>query len=177
MVSLSNDHSVNTVNTKVNMSAKKLLNGIEDCVDEGLNALVAINPSLSLVKNHRVIVRSDVEKVKGKVALLCGGGSGHGEYSYQLNLGQISTTTRNAFSSVEPAFSGYVGRGCLSAAVAGSVFASPPPTAILAALMTLASINPSGILVVSPWNIVNFILAFDDKLLLNRSCTTILVTG
>ena len=62
------------------MSAKKLLNGIEDCVDEGLNALVAMNPSLSLVKNHRVIVRSDVEKVRGKVALLCGGGSGHGEY-------------------------------------------------------------------------------------------------
>ena len=145
------------------MSAKKLLNGIEDCVDEGLNALVAMNPSLSLVKNHRVIVRSDVEKVKGKVALLCGGGSGHGEYSYKLNIGLIlTTTTMDAFSSVEPAFSGYVGRGCLSAAVAGSVFASPPPTAILAALMTLASINPSGILVVSPWNVVNFILAFDD---------------
>ena len=165
--------------TKVNMSAKKLLNGIEDCVDEGLNALAATNPSLSVVKNHRVIVRSDVKKVKGKVALLCGGGSGHGEYRYKLNIGLTTTTTRDAFSSVEPAFSGYVGRGCLSAAVAGSVFASPPPTTILAALLTLASIgNPSGILVVSPWIIVSFILALDDCTnCFYRSFTTILATG
>lgn len=32
---------------------------------------------------------------------------------------------------------GYVGAGMLSAAVAGGVFASPPPASILAAILTL----------------------------------------
>ena len=63
------------------MSAKKLLNGIDECVDEGLAALAATNPSLSLVQNHRVVVRTDLDSVRDKVALLCGGGSGHGEWS------------------------------------------------------------------------------------------------
>ena len=43
--------------------------------------------------------------------LISGGGSGH-----------------------EPAHAGYVGRGMLSAAVAGDVFTSPPPDAVLAAI-------------------------------------------
>ena len=46
-----------------------------------------------------------------QVTLLSGGGSGH-----------------------KPAHGGFVGKGMLSAAVAGLVFASPPPGAILAAL-------------------------------------------
>ena len=58
-----------------------------------------------------------------QVTLLCGGGSGH-----------------------EPAHGGYVGRGLLTAAVAGSVFASPPPSAILAALKAIQS--PAGTLII-----------------------------
>ncbi len=46
-----------------------------------------------------------------QVTLLSGGGSGH-----------------------EPAHGGYVGHGMLSAAVCGSVFASPPPNTILAGI-------------------------------------------
>ena len=45
------------------------------------------------------------------MTLLSGGGSGH-----------------------EPSQSGFVGKGMLSAAVCGAIFASPPPTSILAAL-------------------------------------------
>lgn len=108
------------------MSAKKLFNDPDKVVDEALDALVATNPGVNALENHRVIVRSDLDSVAGKVAIVCGGGSGH-----------------------EPAFAGYVGKGCLSAAVAGSVFASPPPTSILAAILTLAARNPSGILIVS----------------------------
>ena len=58
-----------------------------------------------------------------QVTLLCGGGSGH-----------------------EPAHGGYVGQGMLTAAVAGAVFASPPPATILAALRTIRS--PAGTLVI-----------------------------
>ncbi len=61
----------------------------------------------------------------GRVAVVCGGGSGH-----------------------EPAFAGYVGSGMLDASIAGSVFASPPATQTLAAILALAEHNPSGILVV-----------------------------
>ena len=46
-----------------------------------------------------------------QVALLSGGGSGH-----------------------EPAHAGFVGKGMLTGAVAGAVFASPPTDSILAAL-------------------------------------------
>ena len=108
------------------MSTKKLMNDPERIVDEALEGLVATTPGLTAVENHRVVVRSDLESVKGKVAVICGGGSGH-----------------------EPAFAGYVGKGCLSAAIAGSVFASPPPTSIMAAILKVAEHKPSGILVVS----------------------------
>ena len=57
------------------------------------------------------------------MTLLCGGGSGH-----------------------EPAHGGYVGRGMLTAAVAGAVFASPPPASILAALRAIRS--PAGTLMI-----------------------------
>ena len=107
------------------MASKKLINTVDKTVDEALEGLASSNPNVSLIDNHRVVVRSDLENLRGKVAILGGGGSGH-----------------------EPAFSGYVGKGCMSAAIAGSVFASPPPTAILAGLLKLAENNPSGVLVV-----------------------------
>jgi len=42
-------------------------------------------------------------------------------------------------SGHEPAMAGYVGRGMLTAAVAGDVFASPPTEAVLAAIRTVTS--------------------------------------
>ena len=104
--------------------SKKLINDPNEAVDECLAGLVASNPHLRLLDGHRVVVRADVEHVKAsnKVTLLCGGGSGH-----------------------EPAHGGFVGRGMLTAAVAGSVFASPPTSTILAAIKTIC--GPSGCLV------------------------------
>lgn len=73
---------------------------------------------LKIFTGHRVVVRRDIQKVKdsGQVTVICGGGSGH-----------------------EPFAAGFVGEGMLSAAVAGSVFASPPPTSILAAIKAVQS--------------------------------------
>ncbi|XP_029382398.1 triokinase/FMN cyclase [Echeneis naucrates] len=104
---------------------KKLLNSVASCVDEALCGLVRANGGLSLLKGHRVVLRSDLDNLKGKVALLSGGGSGH-----------------------EPAHGGYVGAGMLSAAVAGGVFASPPPASILAAVMSLHNAGASGVLLI-----------------------------
>lgn len=93
--------------------SKKLINQASSVVDDALKGITAVYPGLRLLEGHRVVVRSDVESVKneGKATILSGGGSGH-----------------------EPAHAGFVGKGMLSAAIAGSVFTSPPPGGILAAL-------------------------------------------
>ena len=60
----------------------------------------------------KVVVRSDWDK--SKVALVSGGGSGH-----------------------EPAHAGFVGKGLLTAAVCGEVFASPSVDAVLAGILAV----------------------------------------
>ena len=59
------------------MSAKKLINNPEHVVDEALEGLLRINPGVQGIENHRVVVRSDLQNVENRVAILCGGGSGH----------------------------------------------------------------------------------------------------
>ncbi|XP_040039119.2 triokinase/FMN cyclase isoform X2 [Gasterosteus aculeatus] len=104
---------------------RKLINSVDGCVDEALWGLVRASGGLSLLKGHRVVLRSDLDNLRGRVALLSGGGSGH-----------------------EPAHGGYLGAGMLSAAVAGGVFASPPPASILAAILSLHAAGASGVLLI-----------------------------
>lgn len=54
-----------------------MINSVDSCVDEALCGLVRASGGLSLLKGHRVVLRSDLENLRGKVALLSGGGSGH----------------------------------------------------------------------------------------------------
>ena len=60
-------------------TGKKLINSVERCVDDNLDGYVALNPGVRLLKGHRVVVRADFEELEkaGKVAVVCGGGSGH----------------------------------------------------------------------------------------------------
>ena len=104
---------------------KLLINAIDNCVDEMLEGIVLENPGLQLLENHRVILREDLfdYRKSKKVSIICGGGSGH-----------------------EPFAAGFVGSGMLTAAVAGSVFASPPPNDILAAIRAVSS--PAGVLLI-----------------------------
>uniref|UniRef100_A0A8K9V9A6 Triokinase/FMN cyclase n=1 Tax=Oncorhynchus mykiss TaxID=8022 RepID=A0A8K9V9A6_ONCMY len=104
---------------------QKLLNSVDRCVDEALEGIVSSSGCLSLLRGHRVVVRADLDALKGRVALLSGGGSGH-----------------------EPAHAGYIGSGMLSAAVAGGVFASPPPASVLAAILCLRDAGVSGVLLI-----------------------------
>lgn len=83
---------------------KKLINSPENLVVEALHGMEAAHGDL--VKAHfepNYLVRAD-GPVKGKVALLSGGGSGH-----------------------EPMHGGFVGKGMLDAACPGAVFTSPTP--------------------------------------------------
>uniref|UniRef100_A0A8C4Z838 Triokinase/FMN cyclase n=1 Tax=Gadus morhua TaxID=8049 RepID=A0A8C4Z838_GADMO len=106
-------------------SIRKLLNSTELCVDEALCGLVRSASGLCLLRGLRVVVRSDLKNLNGRVGLVSGGGSGH-----------------------EPAHAGYIGAGMLSAAVAGGVFASPPPASILAAVLHLHDAGASGVLLI-----------------------------
>jgi dihydroxyacetone kinase-like protein len=89
---------------------KKLINDPESVVQEELEGIALAHPDL--VKVHfdpNFVYRQDAP-VKGKVAMISGGGSGH-----------------------EPMHGGFVGRGMLDAACPGAVFTSPTPDQMLAA--------------------------------------------
>ncbi|KAL1788944.1 triokinase/FMN cyclase isoform X1 [Sigmodon hispidus] len=107
------------------MTSKKLVNSVEQCADDALAGLVACNPDLQLLQGHRVALRSDLDSLKGRVALLSGGGSGH-----------------------EPAHAGYIGKGMLTGVIAGSVFASPAVGSILAAIRAVAQAGTAGTLLI-----------------------------
>ncbi|CAO2584698.1 Triokinase/FMN cyclase [Lemmus lemmus] len=107
------------------MTSKKLVNSVEDCADDALAGLVACNPNLQLLQGHRVALRSDLDSLKGRVALLSGGGSGH-----------------------EPAHAGFIGKGMLTGVIAGSVFASPAVGSILAAIRAVAQAGTAGTLLI-----------------------------
>lgn len=82
------------------MTDRHIFNDHTTLVLRSLKGLVASHPSLALIPSLKVVYRADHDR--SKVALICGGGSGH-----------------------EPGTSGHVGRGLLSASVCGDVFASP----------------------------------------------------
>lgn len=105
--------------------SKRFLNATEDVVEEVIQGVVASDPSIKRIKGYHVLVRSDYKELmkKNQVAIVSGGGSGH-----------------------EPAMGGYVGGGCLTAAVAGGVFASPSVDAVLTALRTVT--GPAGCLLI-----------------------------
>lgn len=56
---------------------KKLVTTVSGCADDALTGLVACNPGLRLLQGHRVVLRNDLAAIRGRVALLSGGGSGH----------------------------------------------------------------------------------------------------
>ncbi|XP_047373055.1 triokinase/FMN cyclase [Sciurus carolinensis] len=107
------------------MSSKKLVNSVAGCADDALAGLVACNPNLQLLQGHRVALRSDLDNLKGRVAVLSGGGSGH-----------------------EPAHAGFIGKGMLTGVIAGAVFASPAVGSILAAIRAVAQAGTAGTLLI-----------------------------
>jgi ATP-dependent dihydroxyacetone kinase len=103
---------------------KKLINDPRHLVRELLEGTVDLSPRLALLDGEDVVIRADLPSAPArKVAIISGGGSGH-----------------------EPAHAGYVGRGMLTAAVAGDVFTSPSTDAVLAAI--LAASGPAGCVLV-----------------------------
>ncbi|QNL48270.1 dihydroxyacetone kinase subunit DhaK [Olivibacter sp. SDN3] len=93
---------------------KAFINDTDQVVNDSLLG-VATNPDVQLLDTFpkvRVVVRRDWKK--NKVAVISGGGSGH-----------------------EPAHAGFVGKGMLTAAVCGDIFASPSVDAVLSAILSV----------------------------------------
>ena len=89
---------------------KKFVNKVEDILAESLRGFGAAHPDLVKIHFSPTFVTRAGGPVKGKVALISGGGSGH-----------------------EPLHAGFVGQGMLDAACPGEVFTSPTPDQMLAA--------------------------------------------
>jgi dihydroxyacetone kinase len=104
---------------------KKLINRPADVVDEMLQGAIAIYPNIARLAGHHVLLRADADEVRhNQVAIVSGGGSGH-----------------------EPAHSGYIGSGMLSAAVAGEVFTSPSVSEVIGAIRAVGGL-PGVLLIV-----------------------------
>ncbi len=101
------------------------MNAKDDMVTDAIDGVIAASGGtlarLDGYPHIRVVVRADWDK--SRVALVSGGGSGH-----------------------EPAHAGFVGKGMLTAAVCGDIFASPSVDAVLAGI--LAVTGPAGCLLV-----------------------------
>ncbi|AEB06606.1 dihydroxyacetone kinase DhaK subunit [Coriobacterium glomerans PW2] len=116
---------------------KKLINSCECVLEEMIEGtLKASDGALRRLSSTNVLVRADAP-VKGKVALVSGGGSGH-----------------------EPAHAGYVGAGMLDAAVCGEVFTSPTPDQVYQAIKAVDS-GSGTLLIVKNYtgDVMNFEMA------------------
>ena len=116
---------------------KRIMNDARNMVDEELEGLVSMHRNtLRRIAGTNIIVRKD-SPVIGKVGVIGGGGSGH-----------------------EPMQAGFVGKGMLDAAVAGDIFAAPPPNQIHRAIREVDG-REGVLLVVNNFagDIMNFRLA------------------
>lgn len=104
---------------------REFYNHRDNLVSEAIDGLVAASGGRVVrfaPEGHaRVVLRNDWDK--SKVAIVSGGGSGH-----------------------EPAHAGLVGKGLLTAAVCGEIFASPSVDAVLSAIVAVT--GPPGCLLV-----------------------------
>ena len=89
---------------------KKLMNAVDRVLAESLAGFAAAHADIVALHKAPVFVTRAKSPIRGKVALVSGGGSGH-----------------------EPLHAGFVGRGMLDAACPGQVFTSPTPDQMAAA--------------------------------------------
>jgi dihydroxyacetone kinase-like protein len=95
---------------------KKLINTPESVVADALAGMAAAHRDLLYVNHNPMFIARADAPLRGKVALVSGGGSGH-----------------------EPLHGGFVGRGMLDAACPGAIFTSPVPDQMLAAAQHVQS--------------------------------------
>lgn len=107
-------------------SRKHFIDDASHLVSSALHSLTLTNPNVAVDAANKIVYRRPSPSADGDgVAVVSGGGSGH-----------------------EPSFAGMVGAGMLSAAVAGTIFASPSAEQVRTALTARVDGAEAGVLVV-----------------------------
>jgi ATP-dependent dihydroxyacetone kinase len=134
----------------------QFINAREDLVTEAISGSLRAAGNSGLARldgfpHIKVVLRSDHRP--GRVAVISGGGSGH-----------------------EPAHAGFVGKGLLTAAVCGDVFASPSVDAVLAAIMAVTG-KAGSLLIVKNYtgDRLNFGLAAERARALGKTVEVVIV--
>lgn len=104
------------------MADKHFVNDATHLVNTALHALTLTNPSVALDTQNKIVYRRPGHA--SQVSLISGGGCGH-----------------------EPSFGAFVGEGLLTAAVAGTIFASPSAEQVRRAVMGRVD-TAKGVLVI-----------------------------
>jgi len=109
------------------MQTKHFITDPVHLVSTALNSLTITNPSLAFDAPNKIVYRRPSKELteNPKVSIISGGGSGH-----------------------EPGFAGFVGKGLLTAGVAGSIFASPSAEQVRRAILTRVP-TEKGVLVIT----------------------------
>jgi triose/dihydroxyacetone kinase / FAD-AMP lyase (cyclizing) len=109
------------------MQTKHFIHDPTLLVNTALHSLTITNPSLAFESSNKIIYRRPTKdgSASPKVSIISGGGSGH-----------------------EPAFAGFVGKGLLTASVAGTIFASPSAEQVRRAILNRVS-TEKGVLVIT----------------------------
>ncbi len=124
---------------------------VAEAIDGAVRASGGALARLDGYPHTRVVVRADWDR--GRVALVSGGGSGH-----------------------EPSHAGFVGKGMLTTAVCGDVFASPSVEAVLAGILAVTG-EPGCLLIVKNYtgDRLNFGLAAERARALGRKVSMVVV--
>ncbi|KAK0720040.1 Dak1 domain-containing protein [Lasiosphaeris hirsuta] len=128
------------------MSARHFINDPIHLVNTALYAVTLTNPSLALDHINKIVYirpgSGHDASPKQQVSLISGGGSGH-----------------------EPSFAAMVGQGFLSAAVAGTIFASPSAEQVRAAIMARVDNNEPGEGVARPGGVLVTVMNYTGDVL------------
>lgn len=122
------------------MSAKHFVNDPALLVNSALEAVTYTNPSLALDVENKVVYRRPDQSKPTQVSLISGGGAGH-----------------------EPSFSAMVGAGLLSAAVSGTIFASPSAEQVRKAIISRVDTDKGVLVTVMNYtgDVLNFGMAVE----------------
>ncbi|KAI8625179.1 dihydroxyacetone kinase [Xylariaceae sp. FL1651] len=121
------------------MSAKHFINDPTVLVSSALQSLTLTNPSVALDAENKIVYQRPSHE-PSKVSIISGGGSGH-----------------------EPSFGAFVGSGLLSAAVSGTIFASPSAEQVRKAIMSRVDTDKGVLVTVMNYtgDVLNFGMAVE----------------
>ncbi|RFU30628.1 hypothetical protein B7463_g5719, partial [Scytalidium lignicola] len=129
------------------MHTKHFFSDPNQLVISALKSFVITNPSLAFDQEDKIIFRRSGAVPQSRVSIISGGGSGH-----------------------EPAFAGLVGKGLLTASVAGTIFASPSSRQICKAALECVDTG-MGVLIITmnyTGDMLNFGLAAEKARLTGK---------